>query len=60
MVPKKGKDGRISVSQTKEEMQRKVNILFCHLCLLNVVALLCIKLFSMQCLSNKYCELFCK
>lgn len=36
MVPKKSKDGRISVSQTKEEMQRKVNILFCHLCLLNV------------------------
>lgn len=51
-----------TVTQATEEMQRKANILFLSSLSVSVslVASLCIKLFSKQCLSNKYCELFCK
>lgn len=48
-----------SQSRNAKKSER-ITVFATPFCLLLLVALLCIKLFSVQCLSNKYCGLFCK
>lgn len=57
--PKNHKDGRHI--QAKKEVKWKVNILFLPPLLFADVGCFTVHiLVSMQCLLNKYCELFCK